>query len=330
MSIAGKLTIAVIILFQMILTSFICIMLVYYGPFAVVRDYIVGTAMSSKSHQYLATWFLPKARIDEILKINDYNIQQNTGEVVINDTKSNDVLLYNINGAQYKGKLMVVKDPSRIKIGYSSKLGTVGETTSEIAIQNNAVAAINGGGFEDKSVSGKLWTGTGAYPDFFIIADGKIFFKKASITNNTKANVIAFNVKGELIIGRHSINELLKQSVTQAITFGDGTNKSLSSPLVINGKPAFSGNAGGKSARTAIGQRKNGEILLLVLDGRRVTMLGATNYDVQKIMLDSGAYTATSLDGGSSTTMFFNGKVINDPIDPLGERSIPTAICVTQ
>jgi exopolysaccharide biosynthesis protein len=330
MSFSGKLTIAVIILFQIISTSFICMMLVYYGPFNVVRNYIVGTAMSSYSHQYLATWFLSKAQIDDILKVNDYNLQQNTGEVTINNTNSKDIQLYNINGAGFEGKLMIVKDPKRIKIGYSSKLGTLGETTSEIATKNKSVAAINGGGFADKSVSGKQWTGTGAYADYFIIADSKIIFKQDSITNNTKANVIAFNAIGELIVGKHSINELLKLNVTQAITFGDGSNKSLCTPLVINGKHAFSGNAGGKSARTAIGQRKNGEILLLVIDGRRVTMPGATIYDVQKIMIDSGAYTATNLDGGASTTMIYNGKVINDPLDPLGERAIPTAICVTQ
>jgi hypothetical protein len=84
----------------------------------------------------------------------------------------------------------------------------------------------------------------------------------------------------------------------------------------------------GIAPRTAIGQRKTGEVLFLVIDGRTIDSIGATLKDIQDILLQYGAYNASNLDGGSSTTMYFNGKVINKPSDKLGERTVPTAFIV--
>ncbi len=80
--------------------------------------------------------------------------------------------------------------------------------------------------------------------------------------------------------------------------------------------------------RTAIGQREDGAILMLVIDGRQASSLGATLKDVQDIMLQYDAYTATNLDGGSSTTMYHEGEVINNPANSLGERSVPSILYV--
>jgi exopolysaccharide biosynthesis protein len=330
-SVAGKLTIAFIVVLQILLTSFICMMLVYYGPFNVIKKYIVGTAMSSKDHQYLATWFLSQAQIDNILAKSDNNLTQDANGVTIVNNNSKDILLYEIksDSGKFHGYLMDVKNPKRIKVGLTSKLNVQGETTTQIALANNAVAAINGGGFHDSTKTGGNWSGTGALPTYFVIVDGKVVYNEVS--NDYKFNkgkdantsVVAFDKDGKLIIGKHSVIELLNLNVTQAIVFGR--------TLVVNGKPAFSGDgSGGITARTAIGQTKSGDVLLLVLDGRRIQMPGASLRDIQQIMIKYKAINAVNLDGGSSTTMFNNGKVINNPCDPLGERTIATAICVTQ
>lgn len=110
--------------------------------------------------------------------------------------------------------------------------------------------------------------------------------------------------------------------VAEGVTFGP--------PLIINGKKLItSGDGGwGVAPRTAIGQRKDGTVLLLVIDGRQAGSIGATLLDVQNILYEQGAYVAANLDGGSSTTMFYNGKVVNKPADMLGERLIPTAFIV--
>jgi exopolysaccharide biosynthesis protein len=110
--------------------------------------------------------------------------------------------------------------------------------------------------------------------------------------------------------------------IRDAISFGPA--------LIINGKPLIKKGDGGWgiAPRTAIGQRKDGTILLLVIDGRQKSSIGATLKDVQNVLLEYGAYNAANLDGGSSTTMYYNGNLINSPSDILGERAIPSAFII--
>lgn len=311
-----------IIVLQIVVTTFISAMLVFYGPFPVVRQMVVGTAMSSFNHQYIATLFLSDSQISKILNssvVGSVNTGQKISDIKISSYDDKSIEKYDINGTKFKGYMLVVKDPLRVKVGYTSNLTKQGESTSNIAKDHNAVAAINGGGFLDKSSSGSLWAGTGAYPDGFVLSQGKIIYQ--DVPDSKVVDVIAFDSKGKLIIGRHNLNDLKKLDISEAIKFGPS--------LILNGKLAFEGDGGqGITARTAIGQRKDGAILLLVLDGRRLNMPGATLHDLQKIMLDYNAYNAGNLDGGSSTTMYYKGEVINSPCDPLGERTVATALYV--
>ena len=88
------------------------------------------------------------------------------------------------------------------------------------------------------------------------------------------------------------------------------------------------GVCGGINPRTAIGQRADGAILLLVVDGRQATSLGASFSDLQDIMLQYGAVNASAMDGGTSTQMYYNGEVINKPYSPTGPRTLPTAFLI--
>lgn len=322
----SKMAIMLILVMQLLTASLISCFLLFYGPFPVVRKMIVGTAMSSYKHQYIAKLFLSDSQIAKILSSgteNTSNAEQSISNIKVEDYNDNDIEQYDISGTKFKGYLLVIKNPLRVKVGYTKDLGKQGETTSNIAKDHNAVAAINGGGFTDKSDNGKLWAGTGAYPTGFIFSSGKIVYQDQDIKNDTKLDVMAIDTEGKLIIGKRSINDLKKLKVSEAITFGP--------VLLVNGNPAFTGDGGqGITARTAIGQRKDGAIILLVLDGRRINMPGATLSDIQKIMKDYNAYNAINLDGGSSSTMYYKGKVINSPCDPLGERSIATALYVEQ
>jgi exopolysaccharide biosynthesis protein len=80
--------------------------------------------------------------------------------------------------------------------------------------------------------------------------------------------------------------------------------------------------------RTAIGQRSDGAVLLLVIDGRQVSSLGATYLDVAEVMLSYGAVNACNLDGGSSSVMWYGGKYINSPCTVVGIRPVPTTFLV--
>jgi len=314
------------IIFELLFTIITGPFMIYYGPFKNVKSTVVGAAMTTFSLQWLVTSFLSDEKIKEIMRQQkvDTIVQDNshgigTGVKVKNkDDKS--VIRYQIVGNKFKGYLLVINDPTRIKVGYSSKLGTEGELTSVIARGNNAIAAINGGGFTDKN-SGSLWTGTGAKPSGVIMSGGKIVYNGIN-NDNEKIDTVALTKLGKLLVGHYTIKEMRKFGVTEAVSFGPA--------MIVNGHKTINhGNGGwGIAPRTCIAQRKDGAILFLVIDGRQIRSLGATLREAQDVLYEHGAYNATNLDGGSSSTLFYDDEVINNPCDSLGERSVPSIIYV--
>lgn len=291
-------------------------MLVFYGPFQTVKRTLVGASWYTLSHQYIARFFLTDEAIARILG-STYAIDPTLkGEEVQTLTfgKNHDdrIEVFNIDGGDFRGKMIIVHNPLTVVAGYSENMPKSGETTSSIALRNGAAAAINAGGFIDQG-----WTGTGGAPMGFIIHDGKVVYNQYK-SESIKMDTAAFTNTGMLIVGKHSISQLKKYGVKEGVSFGP--------PLIVNGRPTISKGDGGYgiAPRTAIGQKKTGEVIFLVIDGRSLESLGASLKEVQDILLQYGAVNAVNLDGGSSTTMYFNGKVINKPSDKLGERTVPT------
>lgn len=307
---------------------FICItlpFLIYYGPFHNVRNTFVKSFMTTMDHQWMAKLFLSDEKITEIMSEdiittiyqNDKLSLQSNVNV---DNNRTGIELYEIKGKKYNGKLLIVQDPKRVKVGYTNKLGIEGEATSEIAKKYNAAAAINGGGFQG-STDGIAWTGTGGIPKGILMSKGKIIHNDIK-NDNEKNDVMAITEEGYLLVGKYSLNQLNNFNVSEIIFFGPS--------LIVNGEKTIkNGNGGwGIAPRTALGQRKDGAMILLVIDGRRIDCLGATLKELQDILYDFGAYNAINLDGGFSTTMYYDGEVINNPPDILGERCVPSIVYV--
>ena len=308
------------LIFQFVFALITMPLLIFYGPFEEVRGTLVGASWNTLNHRYIARFFLSDEAITRIIRSSFADDPTARGETLqkldLSGGHDSTIEVYNIEGRDFEGKLMVVHDPARIAVGYSSMFPDSGETTSQIAKNNGAVAAINAGGFLDSG-----WTGTGGIPMGFIIHDGEVIFDQYD-NRDVKQETVAFTEEGMLIVGRHTINQLMEYGVKEGVSFGP--------PLIVNGKPTIKKGDGGWgiAPRTAIGQRKTGEVLLLVIDGRTLDSFGATLREIQDILLEYGAFNAANLDGGSSTTMYYNGKVINRPSDKLGERLVPSAFVV--
>ncbi|APM40095.1 phosphodiester glycosidase family protein [Clostridium kluyveri] len=310
--------------FEFIFTGMTAPFLVFYGPFENVKRTIVGAAMTTLSHQYIAKLFLSDNEIKKILSGNTAEqIQQDdSGTLEFKNEHDSSIEMEEVSdGKKFKGYMLIVHDPTRVKVGYSKKLGVAGELTSKIAKDNNAVAAINGGGFTDRSSEDSEWTGTGGKPTGILMSEGNVISNDIN-DDDQKTQAMAITNKGQLLVGSYSLNEMKEKGVTEAISFEPA--------LVVNGKGTIkSGDGGwGIAPRTAIGQREDGAMLFLVIDGRQTKSIGASLKDVQNIMLEYGAVNAINLDGGSSSTMYYEGEIINNPCDPLGERSIPSIVYV--
>jgi exopolysaccharide biosynthesis protein len=317
--------------FEFVFTAVSFTLIVFYGPFQKVKNMIVTTAMATFKHQYIAKAFLSDNQIANImeneaegLKDGSNNETQNINNIkVVN--KDNGVEHIEIKGRKFSGHALVIHNPLKVKVGYSSKLGVEGETTSEIAKRHNAVAAINGGGFQDISPNGKMFSGIGAVPVGIVMSEGKILYPKEEIKDSTSfGSMMALTKDGKLIVGgNYNYGQLKSLGVQEALSFIP--------TLIVNGKRNISDySLQGANPRTAIGQREDGSIIFLTIDGRQGLQLGATLKDLQDVFLELNAYNAMCLDGGSSTTMYFNGEIINNPSNNMGERTIPTIVYVEQ
>jgi exopolysaccharide biosynthesis protein len=287
--------------------------IVLFGPFQNIKSSVVGAIMTSR-HPHYITWLLTEKEIKAILGDGENDPRQRQNLFHFTKRQDETLRLVNINGTRFHGYLLEVPDPSRVKVATARDIQEIGDTVSKIALDNNAIAAINAGGFYDPN-----GTGIGRLPYGVIIHEGK-FLVGGDIKEQLE--LVGFTKSGVLVAGKYTPEEMKQMQVTEGVTFGP--------PLIINGKKLInSGDGGwGVAPRTAIGQRKDGTVLLLVIDGRQPNSIGATLLDIQNILYEQGAYVAANLDGGSSTTMFYNGKVVNKPCDMLGERMLPTAFIV--
>ncbi|MBU3161300.1 phosphodiester glycosidase family protein [Clostridium frigoris] len=310
------------VIFELLFTTITGPFVLYYGPFKNVKSTVVGAAMTTYSLQWLATTFLSKEAIAKIMSDQtvDALVQNNLDGVKVENKDDNSIERYDVKGNKFKGYILIINDPNRLKVGCSSKLGTEGQLTSDIAKDNNAIAAINGGGFKDED-NGSKWTGTGANPTGVIMSNGKIIFD--DIKNlSKKTEVVAMTSAGRLLVGPHSFSEMKTAGVTDAVSFGPA--------LIVNGQKTITKGDGGWgiAPRTCVAQRKDGAIIFLVIDGRQTNSLGATLKEAQDVLYDYGAVNASNLDGGSSSTLFYDDEVINSPSDSLGERSVPSIMYI--
>ena len=304
---------------------FICfsmmIVTLLYGPWHGFRDFWITTAMTTLNHQYLARWFYSEDTINKVLAENRVippDEDTKTDLIEINDTKSSNIVYkdeydkqvlehnegdiykyFKVEGYNFDAYMAVIYDPSRIHVVTSKYLGTKGEYLVDMAMENDAVVAINGGGFIDPDGNGNGGNAVG-----IIIKDGKILQGSSG-----SQGVIGFTNDNKLFLGYVSATEAINKGVRDALEFGPF--------LIVNGKSSnILGNGGyGIHPRSAIGQRQDGIVLFLVIDGRRVDSMGASMKDVSDIMLKYGAYNAANLDGGNSSVLVINNKIVNRPID---------------
>jgi exopolysaccharide biosynthesis protein len=298
-------------------------MLVFVGPFSALREYVVG-AFATSRHGYLLlplSFFTVSASELKRHSGNLMNTTQDTftsekiAEQDFGNINDPSIRLETYKGPTFTANVMLIRDPKRVRVATTKYLGDVGQTVSAIVEENGAVAGINGGAFKDTK-----WQGTGGLPLGITIVNGKVVDSDIKV----KQPVVALTEKGALIAGAYTLPELQALHVTQALSFGP--------VLVQNGQDIVQGDGGwGYAPRTAIGQASDGTIIFVVTDGRFIhgpNNLGASLKDIAQLMLHYGAEVAANLDGGSSTTMVYHGKLVNQPTDILGERQVATAFIV--
>ena len=288
------------------------------GLFQYHKELYVETAMTTMHHKYLATWFLSADEINKIMKdlevVNDEDSVLHAVElpVATEEKKENVIKIDKISGDNYVGHVMTISDPSKVKLVDSRKRG-IGTKLSEICKNNDAIAGINAGGFVDPDGHGD---GDQLCEPTFI--NQELLFGD----EDERASWIGFTKEGELVLGKYTFKEAVDIGIQSALQFGPY--------IIVNGNNQITrSNQGGLHPRMAIGQKRDGTIIFVCIDGRQPGYsIGTTLLELQNIFERYGAYNAANLDGGSSATMYYDGKVINRTSTPIGERYLPNAIIV--
>ena len=339
-------------LWQIILVIFICLALILgsglafllYGPYPNFRNWLITTAMTTMSHKYLATWFYDDETINQVMQDNyvkesdeatDLNaisfVDYSNSKVMYKNKYEKEILtheegasykLINIDGDGMRGYLIAIYDPSKVKVATASNMNSSGEMLTKIAEKNNALVAINASGFYDPG-----YVGNGGKPHGAVIQNGKLVSNLPR--SNVGGGIIGFTNGNKLIMGKMTAEEALNKGVRDAVEFGPF--------LIVNGEPSFiKGNGGwGTAPRTAIGQRQDGIVLFLVMDGRDYVhgIDGVGMVELTEIMMNYGAYNAANLDGSTSCGLVIDGKLTNQPVNGSGKkttRAIPNAWIVTE
>jgi len=295
------------------------------------KDWIINTSVGSINYKYVATNIYNDETIDETIDKDAKNVKVDYSDDVVNYDdltydkvhyrneieenilKHEDDEFYKIIkiegktiGADYPyvAYMAVIYDPARVTLAKSTGAGTFdgsyGETLATISRKNNAKIAINAGGFYDP-----YWNSNGGIPHGPVIIDGKL---DSDYTRGVDSGgIVGFNYDNKLVLKRMSAEEALNEGIRDAVDWGPY--------LIVDGVNKFKDITWYTWAcgRTAIGQRADGIVLLLVVDGLQEHSKGASYADLAAIMEQYGAVNAANMDGGTSTSMTLDHKYINSP-----------------
>ncbi|MEK8131337.1 phosphodiester glycosidase family protein [Paenibacillus filicis] len=316
-----KKTLFVIALLTFVTSSFLYLT----APGGKIRQWLAETVITTQ-HRSWAWIFVGAERRDLMVKKlqNDIELaaaeEQNLGLVSVrkHDQKHRSIneliKVEDISSQFYKGKKMYVYDPTTIKIMTPSKVGE-GERITSMVNRTGAVAGLNGGAFNDPEGLGNGFAALG-----MIVSEGEIIFTDQD--GSIPQHIVGFTKEGRLVVGKYDAFELRDMGVTEAVSFYPR--------LIANGKPLItSGDGGwGRAPRSVVGQRADGTVIFIVVDGRQTHSVGATLKEMQDLLLEEGCVIAGNLDGGASSELVVDGELVTKPSSRYGERRLPSAFLV--
>lgn len=355
LKIAGRIGLCIITLVAGVaVLALLSINIIVNGGSESARQTFVSTILETGALKFLASWYLEPEEIQAIVDANtmkEFNDEVNTSLITIVagneaiggkqqseqsetmvatrsesgdrtavvgevDEDGDGIILYDIAGNGFFARMMVILDPSRVCIeNYFNDFKT-GAPLDKIVSYYGGIAGINGGIYNQTEAGGR--------PYGVVVCHGEL-------QRNTPQEQ-----KGLVLIGMTEDNFLIIEDISKldsealenlvhekkirdACCFQEESSDKNNHfvQLVINGVPReMNGGMGsGQNPRTAIGQRYDGAILLLVTDGRgKNSHMGATASDLIGIMMEYGAVNAANLDGGSSSTMVLNDEYLMESV----------------
>ena len=260
--------------------------LIFNGPSESARDVLTMSMLESSGMKWFPGIFIGNDKVQQI--------QENISATLPNDVSGSDSVVIKpdnsltdaewkdhpdgirieyVYGDTYNAYVMLIRNPADVYMATSTEKFSTSIAGERIHLQiekEGAIAAINAGAFFDNGTSSSV---VGSVPEGLVIAGGEVVWNSAEKAMELKIrDGCCF---GPVLIMDSTVNE-----------------------------EAYNSNSGW-NPRTAIGQRADGTVIFLCIDGRQAGSLGGSYADIIDIMMEFGAVNACNLDGGSSTVMLY-------------------------
>ena len=297
--------------------------LVFNGPSPAARDKLTMTLIEASATKWVPALFIGEDTVAEIqASVSDAGLEEEVTDITKVVIQANNVITGDSNewdnypdgvrierrsGDTYNAHIMIVRDPARVYMGTSTeKFSTAipGKRITEVMESSpDVIAAINAGAFNDDGTASSY---VGSTPLGLVMSSGKCVWTAGKQPG--LEGFAGFNEDNILVVSKTN----LTQAQAEDLKIRDGC--CFGPVLIVNGEVNLEAynNKSGFNPRTAIGQRADGAVIFVCIDGRQAGSMGGTYADVIDIMQEYGAVNACNMDGGSSSVMMYrdvNGKL---------------------
>lgn len=288
--------------------------LVLNGPYPAARDVATMAMIEASATKWIPALFIGEDAVAEIrssVNVEMQSEQTDTSLVVVQKdsaiTSTTDewanypdgIRIEKITGTTYTAHVMLIRNPSQVYLGTSAENGKFPNRGKRInaAIEDaGAIAAINAGAFTDDGTTNPA---NGSKPLGLVMSGGECLWTSGKQPG--LSGFAGFNEDDILVVSQTNLTkaQATELNIRDGCCFGPA--------LLINGEQNTEvfNDKSGLNPRTAIGQRADGAVIFVCVDGRQPGSLGATYADLINIMVEYDAVNACNMDGGSSTVMMY-------------------------
>ena len=313
-----------LVLFTIIILVLIALVMmmnvIFKGPSDAARSLLTMSLKEPSATKWIPDLFLDEETLNAITNISgETTTAESTDTSLVTINKSSilsgvtdewadhpdGIYIERLSGATYNAHVMVIRDPSKVFMGRSAKTYSTtipGKRLNEVMAEadDSIIAAVNAGAFNDDGTANNY---VGSVPAGIVYSEGEFIcnqYRGNIPVAETGGGFVGFNDDDVLVVAY-----TMTEAEAEALNIRDGCE--FGPPLIINGEvnqEAYN-KASGLNPRTAIGQRADGAVIFVCIDGRQAGSPGGTYKDATDIMIEYGAVNACNLDGGSSSIMMY-------------------------
>ena len=293
---------------------FLVLNLVFNGPSPTARNQLTMALIEASATKWVPALFIGEDTVAEIRAGVHAELEDaltDTSAVIINRGNQagsdsewvgypDGIRIEDVHGRTYNAKVMLVRDPAQVYLGISTHNGfstsIPGKRLTAAMADEGAIAGINGGAFNDDGTTGSY---VGTLPAGLVYSNGECVWTSGKPTETS--GFAGFTRDNILVVS----TENLSKAQAEKLNIRDGC--CFGPVLIMNGQINMEeyNKVAGLNPRTAIGQRADGTVIFVCIDGRQPSSMGGEYKDAIDIMVEYGAVNACNMDGGSSTVMMY-------------------------